>query len=151
MQRLEGPCRRDNRAHWVNPLMKGPVKQVTGAVAALIIGGITYLVVPDRWSLRARTFATLAVAAAFWLLLLLLANLVPRVRKAMRRLADGIALKLVQIFVLAVKRWAEQNKDVTGKDTTWNWLTDQLLVAQGRYAFSVSCIAFDPRGSELKC
>jgi hypothetical protein len=124
--------------------MKGLVKQLKGAVVALSIGAISFFAVPDHWSARAKALASLAVAAGFWASLLLLAWLVPR-------LFNALAVRVVQAFVQALKQWAEKNRGVTGTDTTWNWLTDQLLVAQKRYAFSVSCIAFTRTASGIEC
>jgi hypothetical protein len=111
------------------------VDKVVAALVALVLAAISFVIVPASWSPTAKGVVVAAIALGFWTLLYLLRRLVPW---AVRR---GSVI-VVRSLVFALRQWAEQSRELTGKDTTWNWLTDQLLVAQGRYAFSVSCIAF---------
>lgn len=116
--------------------MKNPVTQFTTALTSLAIAALIYFIVPGSWNASRRGLAAAFIGVVFWLAIFLLMRYTPR-------LLDAVSVRVVRLFMRALKLWAEQNRGVSSKDTTWNWLTDQLLVAQGRYAFSVSCIAFE--------
>jgi len=64
-----------------------------------------------------------------------------------RPLLDALALTTVRFLSAGFRAWAERSVD-TGEDSLWTWISDQVLVMQGRYAFSVSAIVFkeDDRG-----
>lgn len=41
--------------------------------------------------------------------------------------------------------------DSVNRSSLWDWLTDQIIVLKGRYAFSMSCIAFRRNNGRLQC
>jgi hypothetical protein len=121
------------------------MRDVVTAAIALVLAAISFFIIPNSWNPSARTLGSAAIAVGFYLIVLMAVKL-------SAPFGRWFAAKLIGVLVFGLRQWATESRSLTEKDTVWNWLTDQLLVAQGRYAFSVSCIAF-ARGNDgsLRC
>ena len=62
-----------------------------------------------------------------------------------------IAVQLSSFLLYGLKEWMEDKANNNIDDSVWDWVDDQLLVAQGKYAFSIGCIAFRERNNKLEC
>ena len=102
-------------------------------IAILLVALATFFIAPGPASERG--IWTASIAAAFCILIIVAAKLA-------RPVMAWVGIAIISFFAFSLKQWASKNRRITTRDTVWNWLTDQILVAQGRYAFSVSCIAF---------
>jgi hypothetical protein len=70
------------------------------------------------------------------------------------RLYQWLAVKSFEFFFYGLKEWTQKKSQQIGNvtnDSVWEWLDDQLLVAQGKYAFSLGCIAFRESNGQLEC
>ena len=63
-------------------------------------------------------------------------------------LLQTIALCTVAFLALGFRTWARRNGSIHPPKDLWAWIADQILVAQGRHAFSIECIAFVEDGSK---
>ncbi len=118
--------------------MKDSKALVTAAIA-LVVALLAYFVMPSPAGERDVVKALFALGVA--VLVLVAARFGGRAIRWIARLR-------VQAAVFALHSWAASAEARAGKDTLWDWFTDQLLVAQRRYAFSVGCIAFQLKDGE---
>jgi hypothetical protein len=110
-------------------------KDLRTALITLAVVATGFFFVPARWSASARTVAVAVIAVITYGLIVGVATAAPRTIR-------WLAVKTAEFLAFGLRQWGEQNREARAKDTLWNWMIDQLLVAQGRYAFSISCIAF---------
>lgn len=63
------------------------------------------------------------------------------------RLLRILALCTVVFLAFGFRTWANRNGSIHPPKDLWAWIADQILVAQGRHAFSIECIAFVEDGN----
>ena len=56
----------------------------------------------------------------------------------------------VYFIASGFKLWAQKNKNIEHEGELWNWVADQAMVSQKRYAFAIGCIAFQCDGNDEK-
>lgn len=100
---------------------------------AAVVAGFLYLVLPSDPGRRKLLEAavTFALLSALFIAVL-----------SARRLRARVAVGIVHAGLYALRRSGSSLLSELGGDNRFDWLTDQLLVAQRRYAFSVGCLAF---------
>lgn len=57
-------------------------------------------------------------------------------------LIKRLAILCVTFLAYGFRSWADGRAGPVQAQDLWNWISDQVLVAQGRHAFSIECIAF---------
>lgn len=62
--------------------------------------------------------------------------------KAVPLVVRALALLSIMFLAHGFRSWASRNAGPNQAKDLWSWIADQMLVAQGRHAFSVECIAF---------
>ena len=58
-----------------------------------------------------------------------------------------LAVLTVMFLAYGFRSWAKVNRRQYRGSALWPWISDQILAAQGRYAFALGCIAFVKSGN----